>query len=499
MANFVGNILTAVVPIVLVPVYVDAMGIAAYALVGLFTTLLAVFGIFDLGLATTLSRELARSTVDDSDGDVVRNLVRTLELIYWGMALLIGIIVLAGASPIASYWLESSTLDASTVHTALLIMGAMAVLQWPFAFYCGGLQGLQHQVLLNGLTATMVFVRGVGAVLVLWLVSPTIEAFFLWQLATSGLQTLLARTFLWSRLPRGSGRTRFDTQTLRRIWKFAAGMSGIAVVQALITQIDRVVASKMLTLEMLGYYTLGGVVAAALYRFIQPVFVAFFPRFSQLVAARDEDSLVRLYHEGCQLVALLVVPVAMVIAFFPGELLRVWTDRADAVVHAAPVLRFLILGTMLNGILTIPSALQFAYGWTRLIALTNAVAILVLVPAIVGLTHYFGPAGAASSWFFLNVFYTVFLIVVMHRRLLKGQMMRWYVHDVGLPSLVAAATAGLARWLLPIATQRWWLLAELAGIGLVVLAATTAAAPAARRWALGEWRRRSAPVPAPGG
>ncbi len=61
--------------------------------------------------------------------------------------------------------------------------------------------GLQRQVLLNGFNIFMATIRGGGAVLILWLVSPTIQAFFGWQIVSSGLQSFLVALLLWRSLP----------------------------------------------------------------------------------------------------------------------------------------------------------------------------------------------------------------------------------------------------------------------------------------------------------
>src|SRR6478752_3969519 len=62
-ANFVGTLWTALMGPALVSVYVRLMGIEAYGLVGILTTLQAAFTLLDLGLTTATNRELARLSV----------------------------------------------------------------------------------------------------------------------------------------------------------------------------------------------------------------------------------------------------------------------------------------------------------------------------------------------------------------------------------------------------------------------------------------------------
>ena len=106
--------------------------------------------------------------------------------------------------------------------------------------------GLQKQVLLNAINVGISTLRGAGAVLILWLVSPTIQAFFLWQIVISIINTFFLVLFLWRRLPLGDNKAVFQKQLLKSIWRFTAGMSGISILAVILTQMDKVILSKML-------------------------------------------------------------------------------------------------------------------------------------------------------------------------------------------------------------------------------------------------------------
>ena len=82
-----------------VPLYIKFMGIESYGIVGIFASLQAIFSLLDMGLSTTLNRELARLSAIPSREQEMRDLLRTLEIIYWGLAVVVGIAV-AGLSDI---------------------------------------------------------------------------------------------------------------------------------------------------------------------------------------------------------------------------------------------------------------------------------------------------------------------------------------------------------------------------------------------------------------
>jgi O-antigen/teichoic acid export membrane protein len=449
LANFAGSFWTSLLGVAFVPVYIQFLGVEVYGLIGAFVIIQATSSLLDAGMSTTLNRELAYASAQERPRDV-RDLARSLTTIYWAIGVGICALVAAAAPVLAHHWLRPEGLSPDVVVRGLVLMATNFALYWPATLYGGGLQGLQRHVILNWALGASATVRGVGAVAVLAFVSPTIEAFFGWQIAVSAAHTGLLHWLLWPRIPGDRARrSRFSWAELRRVWRFAAGMSGIGVLVVLITQLDKVLLSRLLTLEMFGYYAFAGMVAMALTRLSQPLFSALFPRFTELVGQGDEALLARTYHRGCQLAAVVLIAPATVIAFFSPEILWLWTRNAELVANTHLVLSLLVIGTALNGLLMMPAALQVAHGWTRLLVVGHITALVVLGPVIIAATLRWGSVGAAGAWTALNVGYMALIPLLMHRRLLPRERSGYFVHDLGLPLVGALTTAGTLRWLFP--------------------------------------------------
>ena len=139
LANYAGSFWNAVMGVIFIPLYIKFMGIESYTLVGVFASLLALFSVLDMGLSATMTREMARLSALDPTGRDTRGLARTLEVIYWSVALLLGLAVIALAGPIAEHWVKPDRLQPSVVKQALMITGGVVALRWPAAFYSGGL------------------------------------------------------------------------------------------------------------------------------------------------------------------------------------------------------------------------------------------------------------------------------------------------------------------------------------------------------------------------
>lgn len=448
-ANFAGRAWMILMGVAFVPVYIGFLGIEAYGLIGFFLTLQSVFGIMDLGLSLTLNRELACASESDDDDRRVASMVRTVEIFYWTISLVVGLLVVASAHWIATSWVNAVSLPATTIENAVRMMGIIIALQAPFALYQGGLTGLNRQVSVNLILAAGATLRAGGAALVLWLVAPTVEAYFEWQLVAAGMTTIICGWTLWKFISGGSRGAKFDLSILRNVWRYSLAVSATAILGIGLTQLDKLILSKLLSLELLGYYTLASLVASCLWGIILPLNTALFPDFARLHAQDKELELASLYHKGCQLLAAILIPTVLVISSFSYELLLAWTGNERIAANSYLLVILLVIGTGLNGLASIPSSLQSAAGWPSLVLRTNIVLVLLVVPILFLVVPRFGAIGAAGVWIATNAAYVCCTTPVMHTRLLVGEFGRWLLGDVAVPLAVASAVIFFGTLLKP--------------------------------------------------
>src|SRR5689334_19746856 len=118
----VGSGWSVLVSLAFVPVYLHFLGMEAYGLIGFFLTAIATLSLLDLGLGTVANRELARLSVQDGASMQMRDLVRTLEVVYWAMGALIALGFAVLAPFIAAHWVQAQQLSQEAVERALIIM-----------------------------------------------------------------------------------------------------------------------------------------------------------------------------------------------------------------------------------------------------------------------------------------------------------------------------------------------------------------------------------------
>lgn len=431
LAGLTNSVWSALVALAVVPFYLDYLGIEAYGLIGFFVTTQAVLSLLDMGLAPTINREVARCSASGELKEAGK-LLHTLAVIYWGMAAAIAMLLLVLAPVIAKYWLQPKQLSAQTITHAVMLMGLVVACRWPIGLYQGALIGAQRLTVSSGINMTMVTVGSIGAVAILAFVSPTIEAFFIWQACVGLVYAVIMRFAAW-RIIGKAEQNRFDIEKLKSVWRFTAGMSGIGLTALIFTQMDKVILSKMLGLEEFGHYMLATVVVSSLYVLITPVFNVVYPRFSALVATGDTEKLADLYRMGTRLLVCAIFPIAMVLAVFGYELVLVWTGNPAIAASVAPVIALLAIGSGLHGSMYFPYALQLAYGMTRLPLTINIILMMVFLPLIIYFAMTYGALGGALAWLVLHMMYVLLGTWLTHRRLLKGVGARWLLQDIGIP------------------------------------------------------------------
>lgn len=432
-----------------IPLYIKYLGIESYGLIGLFTVLQTWLSLLDMGMTPTLGREMARFTGGSHSNESIRNLLRSIELIAVGIAAAIAGGVTLGSEWIATSWLQAESLPLSVVSQAFAIMGIVIAIRFIEGIYRSAIIGLQRQVLFNVVNSIMATLRWGGAVLILIWVSSTIEAFFIWQGIVSFFTAIFLAVITYRSLPRRKHVGRFSFLVLRTIWRFAGGMMGITLLTLLLTQMDKILLSKLLTLSNYGYYALAAAISGVLFMLAVPVTQAFYPRFCELNASNNKLAMIESYHKGAQLISVISGSVAIVVACFSETLLTLWTNDAGLANHVAPLLTLLMIGNLLNVLMYIPSQAQIAYGWTSLTIIVNTIAVLFFIPAILWVVPRYGAIGAAWLWIIINIGYLLIAVQFMYRRILLKEKFRWYIKDVLIPLASIFFVVGLVKLIFP--------------------------------------------------
>ena len=392
-------------------------------------------------MAPTINREVARCSALGNIKEA-GSLLHTLAVVYWSIGTIIALVILLLAPWIAEYWIQSKQLTSQSISNAIMLMALVLACRWPIGLYQGALMGAQHLTVSSVINIAMSTLSNIGAAAVIAFISPTIEAFFLWQAFASLSYLIIIRKATWKVIGKTT-QMQFDLNKLKNVWKFTAGMSGVAISAVILMQLDKVLLSKILSLEDFGKYTLAGVVASGLYIILTPTFNVIYPRLSAFVATNDTEKLIEFYRSGTRLLLALLFPIAGVAAIFSKELLFLWTGNPSIASSVSPVLFLFIIGTAFNGAMHFPYALQLAYGFSRLPLMINTILVVIMIPTTIALAYKYGAVGGSAAWAILNSIYLFIGTTLTHKSILKGLGLKWLIEDVGIPLIFSIMFVGI--------------------------------------------------------
>ena len=484
VANYLGQGWVSLLGLVMVPIYVQWMGPEAYGLVGVFTMLQVWFQLLDIGLSQTLTRDAARFRGGAVDARQLRAIYRTIELVFWAVSAMGGLLLLVAAPWFVPRWLHFQAMEPAVAVDCVRMMAVVCALRLATGPQRSLLMGFERQVWMNGFTIVAGSLRSIGVLAFFVWLGATPRVFFGYQLAIAGIEIVVlswSATASLPHLPSGEP-VRAGLSCLRSAGGFPLVIAFTSSVWLAVTYTDRLVLSKILTLSDFGFYSVAAAAANVVNLISAPIGAALLPRLVAVAACGVDAEFFRLYRGFSQIVCWIAFSTALSFAFFAKQALWVWTGNLELAAYSALPLRLYALGNAVLAVAAFPYYLQYARGDVRLHLYGNAILLILFVPAVVVLATLYGPVGAAAAWFAINLMYLVGWVPLIHRRLAPGLHSLWLTRDIVPLILVVTGVAAVLAQLMPTPSSRWAGLVELIVVGTAVLASGMMVPGAAKAW-----------------
>lgn len=442
IANYSGKLWSIASVYLFVPLYIRYLGLDAYGIIAFHSALLGILFIADAGLSTAFAREVAKHRLEQVE---LATLLRSLEVVYLAIILVVAGTVGISSGWIASNWLKpTAELPAPLLQTCIVLMGGIAAIQVAMSLYNGGLMGADRHATANGFQIGFSMARS-GLVVLPLHFYPDLRVYFTWQLVTAVVFLAWMRHSVWRSLgARVHGR--FSTHALRKIGGFAAGMLVIAVISALNTQMDKLVLSKLLGLQDLARYSVAGLLAQAPSVITLPIAVSLLPRLTRWVDGDQRELLIAAYHRFSYAIASIAGIAGLAVAMSPAQWIHWWTGNSALSSDIDLTVCILTAGHVLLALQYMPYHLALAHGHSRTSVAIGTTFLVITPLLLLFLIRQMGISGAAIPWLLMNAVVAVLLATLLTRRFLHGQLGRWWLTGACVPFL-AIAIGGLAtQW-----------------------------------------------------
>lgn len=446
IANFFGKFWSVFSNFIFIPLYIKFLGFENYSIVSFTLVIAGLMAILDGGLTATLSREFARNDQSILDKILV---FKTLEKIYIGISLFSIVLTVFLSSIIASNFANSISIEGNELTRLLQIVSFDIGFQLLMRFYIGGFLGLEKHMKANVIQIIWGVMRN-GFVIIVILLSPSLESFFIWQSVITVFFSCITGYLIRNELGINFEiRSIFviEKRVVLRLWRFASGMLLISIVSALNTQMDKVAISKFLPLKSLGYYTVAISIGMSILVLVNPISTALLPRLTSLFSAGRTVEAKKLYQKVNLFVSIIVFSVMAGVSVFAYELLLLWTGSNDVALNSQNIVPYVSFSFVMLSLAMIPFNIAIANGYTMLNNVLGVVSLLITLPGYWFVTKKYGAVGAAFVYCIVQTMITMVYIYVINNKFFKNiNFNSLFIKPIVFPFVISTAIALLVKF-----------------------------------------------------
>jgi O-antigen/teichoic acid export membrane protein len=321
--------------IFLSPYILHRLGDQAFGLWILIFSVTGYYGLFDLGIRSSVVRYVAKYMATQ-EHDLLNRLVNTAAFAYGAIGMLCLVVTIVGAKYVgAIFRVPAEFLE--TARWLFLMAGTSVALGFPLAVFGGILEGMQRFYLLNLTSVLSTAARALLVVIALrhgyGLLTIALITVAL-PLAAAALNGLWAMHTL-----RVSFSLRYvDRSSFKRMANYSATTLMIITAGRLRFKTDAIIIGGLLSSAAITYFTIGSRLIDYAGELVSSLAQIFVPMSSQSQAQGDHERLRKILIAGNRGCALIIFPIAAVLALLGKP---VWVG-AKYVAASYPVLLILL-------------------------------------------------------------------------------------------------------------------------------------------------------------
>ncbi|MCX7121197.1 MAG: oligosaccharide flippase family protein [Gammaproteobacteria bacterium] len=426
ISNYIKQIYVIFIGILILPFYMNYLGPAAFGLIGFFAAVQSCLRLLDMGFTPALSREVAFVHGSAQNYFELKQLLRSLEIIFLMLATSVSFLICFFSNYIAGHWFKSEELPLIDIAHSIMLMGVIFGVRWLNDLYVAGLLGFEKQVQLNVINIITVTLQYSGALILLKYVSHNVVYYFNFLAIIAIIQLLTNAVLFYRVFPK----TDFlglciSVDQIKKVLPLALGSAYSSIVWVLATQSDKLVFSHILSLTQYGYFSLVIIIAAGVGQFSAPIVQAVLPRLIYYFSRHEYQNMLNLYCKSTNYICIIIFSIAGCVVVFSKPLLYAWSGNMQAADFGAPILVWYVLASGILAVAGLQYSLQVANGSLRLHAYYNTIAVCIKTPLIIFVALRYGVYATAITWFFLMLISFLVWVPIVHQRYAKGMHFRW--------------------------------------------------------------------------
>lgn len=442
--------LNIVVGIFLSPYILHRLGDDAFGLWILIFSVTGYYGLFDLGIRSSIVRYVARFSATD-DRTELNRLVSTAMFGYSTIGILAMSITLVATYYIHSIFPKIPVQFLSTARWLLLIVGTSVSAGFPIGVFSGILEGLQRFYLLNLTSACTTVIR---ALLIVIALTHGLGLLTL-ALITAGLPLLgglVNATVVFRLLPLRFGLQFVSRASSRMIASYSGTTFVIILAGRLRFKTDALVIGTFVSAAAVTYFTIGSRLVDYSSEAVSSLAQLVIPMSSQSQAKGDLDGLRKIFVLGNRACAFIIFPITAALTILGKAVIEAWVGP-KYVAASYPVLLVLLYPTALMLAQSASGRTLWALAKHRVLAVVTLIeGIVNLVLSVILVRHYgiLGDAiGTAIPLACTQIFFLPAHLCHLLGVKLASYLYRAFVLPLALCVPMIAVLLLMQRWFVP--------------------------------------------------
>ncbi|QNX08748.1 hypothetical protein IC784_17510 [Acinetobacter seifertii] len=436
-SNYFGRAWGFLSILICTPFYIKYLGLESYAIIGLYTLILAIISLADAGMASAVTKEFSLNRGSSYNF----NLLIKIEKIYLAIFFLICLIIILLSGYLSENWINASHISSEDIKNYIILIGIGACIQMTASIYYGAIYGLGNQIIANNYQILWVTSKSILVLFLLKYYLNSLYVFFIWQIVCNIVYVLILRSYVMKNINHKNDII-FDKKfkISKDIVGYIGGMSLISIISALNSQLDKVAVSNYFELKTFGYYSMSAYLSQITIFLSIPLASFFFP----LLTRRSEDTNNELFEiimkNFIKMLYFMIIPFVFVLLFYPQEILIFWTKTSiDS--HVLNEIKFLMIFLTI-GSLFFALQLPFYYAFlakskTKYVIHQGLIQLAINVPFLLffSIKDMFKYIGLA--WFFSNLIAYIYIVYFYQKSTSNFLLKEYFIRYVILPTFIS--------------------------------------------------------------
>lgn len=363
-----------------IPLYIKILGTSEWGIVAACASLQILFNFIDSGVSQIVPRWVAREARDQA---ILRRYMVLFRKMYFWLGFTIFMLLQLIAGYLSRSWFQVPPDQAGTLEVAIRIVAFQFIFQFYNNLHIGLWQGLQKQVLANMRTCGFATLKHLTTLTILYTIAPQAWLYTSSFAIVALVEVVVNRFTVKSMLGR-SGDVSGHVATIPFLKEVSVLWGGI-LVGLTISQLDRIILSRTVSLADYGVYTVVFSLAMVFLQLQGPFTWSLLPLLVQDFRTKGRPSYSNLKRLLCGTVVSATFP-ALLVCLFAAPILQFWLHNPKFVELGVKPLQLLLLAVAINTLYGCIYQVIIAAGESHLVIKINLIALAIasLVVLIIG-------------------------------------------------------------------------------------------------------------------